>query len=60
MRGGLIRYLREQGYEEPLDGEGWRTFDAPPEAAGPDPDARLLVQDAGWSLPLQRIPGYTD
>lgn len=60
MRGGLIGHLREQGYEEPLDGEGWRTFGAPPEPAGPDPDAGLLVQDAGWSLPLQRIPGYTD
>jgi arylsulfatase len=59
-RCGLIEYLRAGGYEEPLEGASWREFPAPPDPAGPDPDAGLLVQDAPWSLPLQRIPGYTE
>src|SRR5690606_16012699 len=59
-RCGLVEYLRAGGYEEPLEGAGWREFPAPPDPAGPGPDAGLLVQDAPWSLPLQRIPGYTE
>lgn len=60
MRANLIAYLRERGYEEPLEGDGWRLFPPPPDPAGPDPDAGLLVQDPGWSRGLQHIPGYSD
>lgn len=60
LRGDLVDRFRADGYEEPLEAAGWRAFDPPPEPAGPDPDAGLLVQDAPWSLPLQRIPGYTE
>jgi arylsulfatase len=58
MRGRLIARFGRDGYEEPLDGDGWRLFPQPvmPE----DPDAMLLVQDAKWSTPLQDIPGYSD
>jgi len=60
MRHDVLHYYREQGYVEPIDGDGWRLYPPPPDPAGPDPDAGLLVQDPGWSRPLQVIPGYTD
>jgi arylsulfatase A-like enzyme len=58
MRGALVDYYRAEGYEYPVDGDGWREFPQPqlPE----DPDAELLIQDHGWTRGLQGIPGYTD
>ncbi|MCD6519139.1 MAG: sulfatase-like hydrolase/transferase [Anaerolineae bacterium] len=58
MRQGLFSYYREQGFEDPLDGERWRLFPQP--SLPEDPDTGLLIQDPGWSKPYQRIPGYTD
>ena len=57
MRDALIGHLREDGYAEPLDGEGWRVY--PPLRMPRDPDAMLLFQDAAWSLPHLHIPGYS-
>jgi len=58
MRQDLIRFLRDDGYGKPLEGDEWREFPRPmlPE----NPDEGLLIQDAGWSLRHQRIPGYSD
>jgi arylsulfatase A-like enzyme len=58
MRDGLFAYYRDEGFTAPLDGDGWKLFPQPTLSA--DPDAELLVQDPPWSLPYQRIPGYTD
>jgi len=58
MREMLVGYLREQGYTEPLDGDGWRVYPAPEFPR--DPDAGLLFQDTPWSRPLTHIPGYSD
>jgi arylsulfatase len=58
MRSGLIGCLRSEGYEEPLDGDTWKHYPQP--EISPNPDAGLLIQDAAWSQPHQRIPGYTD
>jgi len=58
MRGGLMEFYRSQAYTEPLEGEGWKLFPQPTMSA--DPDAGLLIQDAGWARPFQAIPGYTD
>jgi len=58
MRGGLFDFYRNAGYTQPLDGNHWRLYPQPSMPA--DPDAGLLIQDAGWSVPLQRIPGYSD
>jgi arylsulfatase A-like enzyme len=58
MRSTLIAYLRQEGYVEPLDGEGWRVY-APP-ALPVDPDGGLLFQDSAWSKSETHIPGYSD
>ncbi len=58
MRGALMDHYRAQSYTEPLDGDHWRLYPQPDLPA--DPDAGLLVQDAGWARPYQAIPGYTD
>ncbi len=58
MRGALMDYYRSQGYTEPLDGDRWKLYPQPGFPA--DPDAGLLIQDAGWARPYQAIPGYTD
>jgi len=58
MRGALMDYYRSQSYTEPLDGERWKLYPQPELPA--DPDAGLLVQDAGWARPYQAIPGYTE
>ena len=58
MRAALIAYLRQQGYTEPLDGDGWQVYDPP--SFPKDPDAGLLFQDAPWSVPHMHIPGYSD
>jgi len=54
----LFAYYRDEGFTDPLDGEGWRLYPQPtlPE----DPDAGLLIQDPPWSKPYQDIPGYTN
>ena len=58
MRSRLIGYFKEQGYEEPINGDNWRVF---PKKTVPDsPDAGLLIQDAGWSRPHYHIPGYSE
>ncbi len=58
MREELIGTFREEGYTEPLDGDGWKTY---PKLEVPEsPDGGLLIQDAGWSVPHYRIEGYTD
>ncbi len=58
MRGELMEYYRREGYTEPLDGDRWREFPQP--SLPEDPDAGLLIQDAGWARPYQAIPGYTE
>jgi len=58
MRSHLIGYFRGQGYEEPLEGDAWKLFPQPEIPA--NPDAGLLIQDAGWAAPFQKIPGYSD
>jgi|YNPNPStandDraft_1061719.scaffolds.fasta_scaffold28005_2 arylsulfatase len=58
MRAGLLAYYRDEGYTEPLEGDGWKLFPQP--ALPADPDALLLIQDAEWARPYQEIPGYTD
>lgn len=58
MSGVLMERYRRDGYFEPLDGDHWRDYPQPtlPE----DPDAGLLIQDAGWAAPYQHIEGYSD
>jgi len=58
MRAGLMDLFRRKGYTEPLEGDAWKPFPRPTMPA--NPDAGLLIQDPGWSLPEQRIPGYSD
>ncbi|NLV74936.1 MAG: sulfatase-like hydrolase/transferase [Chloroflexi bacterium] len=58
MRERMQGRLRDDGYEEPLDGDGWRLYDQPRMPA--DPDAGLLIQDPSWAVPFQHIPGYSD
>lgn len=43
LRGRLIAWFRRDGYEAPLDGDGWKVF--PHRTVAPDPDAGLLFQD---------------
>ncbi|MCD6303238.1 MAG: sulfatase-like hydrolase/transferase [Anaerolineae bacterium] len=57
MRDNLWSFYRSQGYDEPLTPEGWREFPQP--SLPDDPDEGLLIQDAPWADPYQRIPGYT-
>lgn len=52
----LIEWLREDGYELPLDGNKWRDF--PPPAELENPDAGQLFQD-GRSVSDQFPPGYS-
>ena len=51
----LIGWLREDGYELPLDGNKWRDFPAPIEPE--NPDAGRLFQD-GRSVSDQFSQGY--
>jgi arylsulfatase A-like enzyme len=43
LRGQLIALLRADGYDEPLDGDGWRRWGKL--ELSPGPDAHLLFQD---------------
>ena len=52
----LIEWLREDGYELPLDGDKWRDF--PPPVEPDNPDASQLFQD-GRSVSDQFPPGYS-
>ncbi|MEN6643604.1 MAG: sulfatase-like hydrolase/transferase [Armatimonadia bacterium] len=45
MRAELIARLRADGYEEPLEGDGWKAY--PLTEVPPDPDAELLYQEGG-------------
>lgn len=58
MRTALWARYRVDGYGDPLEGDHWRPFPQPSVPA--DPDAGLLIQDHGWAIPRQTIPGYTD
>ncbi|MGI6381571.1 MAG: sulfatase [Anaerolineae bacterium] len=58
MRDTLWSFYRSQGFEEPIDGDAWRTYSQP--SVPVDPDDGLLIQDAPWAAPYQSIPGYTE
>jgi len=58
MRDTLWSFYRSQGFEEPIDGDAWRTYPQP--SVPVDPDDGLLIQDAPWAAPYQSIPGYTE
>ena len=45
MRGRLQEWFRRDGYEMPLDGDGWRKF--PRQDVPEDPDAGQLFQEGG-------------
>ena len=57
MREKLIGFFQNEGYTEPLDGNQWKDFGAIAEPKSVD--ANLLIQDAGWAVPLYNIPGYS-
>ena len=53
MRAALVEWLRGDGYEEVLEGEGWRVY--PPEqhpSVDPNPDHGLLYQEGTDWAPL--------
>lgn len=55
MRQRIIQWFRTDGYEDPLDGDGWKRF--PPKEVPTTPDAWQLFQDGG--LDVGRFPdGY--
>ena len=58
MRDSLINYFQNEGYTDPLDGDAWKRYEKLelPES----PDAGLLIQDAGWSVPKYQIEGYSN
>jgi arylsulfatase A-like enzyme len=58
MRAGVFAFYRQEGFAEPLSGDSWRLYPQPEEPQ--DPDAGLLIQDHGWAIPQQVIPGYSD
>jgi choline-sulfatase len=58
MRKGIFEFYRSQGFTDPIEGNRWKL--SPQPSIPIDPDAGLLIQDPGWSLPHQVIPGYTD
>jgi arylsulfatase A-like enzyme len=49
MRNRMIRFFREEGYLDPIDGDGWKQY--PLRTMPRDPDACLLYQDAGDFIP---------
>lgn len=58
MRGALIERLRADGDESLIEGDGWKEWMKL--SVPDDPDSGLLIQDAPWAKPFQRIPGYND
>ncbi len=57
MRENLIGFFQNESYTEPLDGNQWKDFG--PVSDPKSVDANLLIQDAGWSVPLYDLPGYS-
>ena len=57
MREKLIGFFQNESYTDPLDGDQWKDFGAISEPKSAD--ANLLIQDAGWAVPLYNIPGYS-
>jgi arylsulfatase len=56
LRNALIERYRVAGYEEPLEGSRWRRF---PVLADPvDADDDRIFQEAAWTDPWVRWPGY--
>ena len=58
MRNNLFEFYRSEGFTAPIEGDSWKLFPQP--SIPDDPDEGLLIQDPGWSMPYQEIPGYTD
>ncbi len=58
MRNNLFEFYRSEGFTEPIEENRWKLFPKP--SISTNPDEGLLIQDAGWSMPYQSIPGYTD
>jgi len=58
MRNNLFEFYRSEGFTEPIEGNNWKIFPQP--SISINPDEGLLIQDPGWSMPYQAIPGYTD
>ena len=58
MRNNLFEFYKSEGFTDPLEEDSWKQFPQPTMPI--DPDEGLLVQDPGWSLQYQKIPGYTD
>lgn len=58
MRNNLFEFYRSEGFTEPIEGNNWKEFPQP--SIPINPDEGLLIQDPGWSMPYQTIPGYTD
>lgn len=56
LRTALVQRLRSDGHEEPLDGGGWRRFPPAPDPARADDDR--IFQEAAWTDPWVRLPGY--
>ncbi len=57
MRERLIAYLRAEGVDQAIDGDGWRDYPPPPEWR--DADEGLLFQDPPASVDLSGLPeGY--
>lgn len=58
MRTAIVARFQEDGYADPIAGEGWRLFPQPtlPE----DPSFDLAVHDVAWTIPHLNIPGYGD
>jgi len=54
MREQMVAFFREEGYETPIEGNGWKKY--PKKEMPDDPDAYLLFQDPEKSIP--HIPGY--
>lgn len=57
LRERLAARLRGDGYERPFTGAGWRRYRLPPDPQDPDDDR--IFQEARWTDPWPRIPGYT-
>lgn len=56
LRGALIDRFRQDGYDEPLQGDGWRRHGVLPDPADADEDR--IFQEAQWTDPWPRVPGY--
>jgi len=57
LRDRLFARWRQDGYAAPSYGEGWRRHSVLPDPE--DPDTDRIFQEARWTDPWPRIPGYT-